>query len=637
MPQPLNSGYDCSDNAALSHSTIRPVSESVDYVPAQESVESRHSTVCAHNCVGTVRHSLDWPEYALVDFNCCCYDNCAGQCLDSDAYITTRPCYDPNCNIYICNDESCTAVDCSNEICTVDECFDEACTQNQCSDVPCFLADCIDRSDGCEVTHSEANFCPEGNCHGFMHLPLEPTSRIATMSQYNTSSRLLPSHQIHDIHRYHPIDNPTTGGRVYGDTKLFRNPLNGFWSADWGTVPNSAQFGLLRSSQFIDQPIWNVILGTFDTRDTRDTPIANDTLGHTAISTSPVASHRSPANSYDAQGLSFIWSDQPNDCVAHDMTKDYHTLNKTAPFPSPKEVANSPVSIPEPSPVDFTTRNSSLERLSVRMPSTGPVEESNDHEGQQLSPPEVSLPSTFTGHSTLPEKNHSGPCRVACEKLGGTGSSPIRSTEIDFSAQQQLGADSGLPNDYICKWVLNPDAPEPCWRICNSRFQSALELDKHLNEVHIKLKKKQTCNWLECVRRTPCHDFKHKAKLRRHVQGSHSRCMSTYLRPFAPKAERLTTIVLEFPCRFCSRAFVTVDQRCNHETTHTGARPHRCSICQHPSATMTQHKTHMRTHTKDKPYKCPYCSHTSGDLSNLSKHIKGRHAGRPKRPRRDGA
>ena len=99
---------------------------------------------------------------------------------------------------------------------------------------------------------------------------------------------------------------------------------------------------------------------------------------------------------------------------------------------------------------------------------------------------------------------------------------PHKTLPVHRSAERSPDSQKG----YVCEWILNPAAEESLREVCNQTFESPSALDKHLNEAHIEHKKEFTCQWANCasLRGKPSHDFKHKGKLRRHVQGSHSRC-----------------------------------------------------------------------------------------------------------------
>ena len=62
-----------------------------------------------------------------------------------------------------------------------------------------------------------------------------------------------------------------------------------------------------------------------------------------------------------------------------------------------------------------------------------------------------------------------------------------------------------------------------------------------------------------------------------------------------------------YRCKFCNKAFISLDQKQIHERTHTGEKPYICSVCGMGFAQKGNLNYHFRVHTGEKPYECDIC------------------------------
>lgn len=80
-----------------------------------------------------------------------------------------------------------------------------------------------------------------------------------------------------------------------------------------------------------------------------------------------------------------------------------------------------------------------------------------------------------------------------------------------------------------------------------------------------------------------------------------------------------------YKCNFCSRKFLNQSHLNDHETTHTGKRPHQCSLCDRTFATYCSLVTHVKVHADDKQYKCPDCEKKFLWKRDLEHHTRANH------------
>ncbi|KAB8339197.1 hypothetical protein FH972_022131 [Carpinus fangiana] len=182
-------------------------------------------------------------------------------------------------------------------------------------------------------------------------------------------------------------------------------------------------------------------------------------------------------------------------------------------------------------------------------------------------------------------------------------------------------ASQSLEPDLSCHWSFAPpNTTSTAYHICGQRFESAEELHRHVEKVHIEGLPREDaqgngfyCRWEGCDRYL-CRSFQARPKLKRHMQ------THTLFKPFI--------------CSQCGVQMKTKDAMEKHERTHTGERPYRCQVadCASTFATSTELKTHMVVHSGEKPHQCPICHECFADSSNLSKHKKTHFVGMYKCP-----
>ncbi|KAI1437539.1 hypothetical protein GGR50DRAFT_45186 [Xylaria sp. CBS 124048] len=159
---------------------------------------------------------------------------------------------------------------------------------------------------------------------------------------------------------------------------------------------------------------------------------------------------------------------------------------------------------------------------------------------------------------------------------------------------------------HVCRWIVNPEAPEGERKICGLEFMNTAHFQTHLCESHSIKKSGQSgfpCLWDGCHRKPDC-PFVTRGKLCRHLS-THS--------GYKP-----------YVCDTCGQHFSGQQALAQHERIHTGLKPYRCtypgcSMCFKQKSALTMHS---RVHTGEKPLSCDICGKPFAESSNLAKHRK---------------
>lgn len=129
---------------------------------------------------------------------------------------------------------------------------------------------------------------------------------------------------------------------------------------------------------------------------------------------------------------------------------------------------------------------------------------------------------------------------------------------------------------------------------CDGKFKTALELKKHMLEMHVDLKP-YTCE-------TCGQAYKNKNALEIHV-GMHNG-----VRPFQ--------------CHYCDKSFTQKVALIRHLPMHTGEAPYQCHQCGKRFIHHTSYNMHLLSHSKKKQYKCDICDKLLFSTSHLKRHQK---------------
>ncbi|XP_034021019.1 zinc finger protein 835-like isoform X2 [Thalassophryne amazonica] len=73
-------------------------------------------------------------------------------------------------------------------------------------------------------------------------------------------------------------------------------------------------------------------------------------------------------------------------------------------------------------------------------------------------------------------------------------------------------------------------------------------------------------------------------------------------------------------CSYCGKSFFTVIGLKHHVTVHTGERPHKCDVCQKSFALKSQLKAHSRIHSSEETFHCQVCGKTFRSRGTLRRH-----------------
>lgn len=162
----------------------------------------------------------------------------------------------------------------------------------------------------------------------------------------------------------------------------------------------------------------------------------------------------------------------------------------------------------------------------------------------------------------------------------------------DLRIVSSVGDNNDGSNLHMCKWGQ-----------CNLLFNSAKELNEHIETEHVpKRQSKYCCHWHSCDK-----PFVQRQKLLRHVK------VHTGYKPF--------------DCKICKKTFASTETLNQHMKLHSGEKPFKCDICGKCFRGSSSLKIHIRTHTGEKPLKCKICGRKFSESSNLNKHMKTHNKG----------
>ncbi|KAK9882113.1 hypothetical protein WA026_018955 [Henosepilachna vigintioctopunctata] len=82
------------------------------------------------------------------------------------------------------------------------------------------------------------------------------------------------------------------------------------------------------------------------------------------------------------------------------------------------------------------------------------------------------------------------------------------------------------------------------------------------------------------------------------------------------------SIIKEYQCQFCDRAFSQKGNLMRHHQTHTGAKPFICNLCGHKFTQKSNLQKHIATHNGDKKFECGVCHKGFVQKANLIRHLR---------------
>ncbi|CAB0037581.1 unnamed protein product [Trichogramma brassicae] len=155
--------------------------------------------------------------------------------------------------------------------------------------------------------------------------------------------------------------------------------------------------------------------------------------------------------------------------------------------------------------------------------------------------------------------------------------------------------------------------------VCGKSFRSDGDVKRHINDVHLKLKR-HSCEY--CGRA-----FAAKA-----TKDAHQR-IHTGEKPFlcsqCPKRFRSINLLgvhkkvhenhRPFGCAYCPKTFRSKQKVQVHESVHTGYKPFECDVCGSAFSSKGECTRHSITHSSERPFECSLCDKSF----KLNKYLRG--------------
>nr|CAI5824602.1 unnamed protein product [Callosobruchus analis] len=171
-------------------------------------------------------------------------------------------------------------------------------------------------------------------------------------------------------------------------------------------------------------------------------------------------------------------------------------------------------------------------------------------------------------------------------------------------AFDQMDSCDGLENEEVCSSI----SYQCKWDRCYQVYESQSSLVKHIEKVHVELKRGEefTCFWENCPRNTKPFNARYKLLIHMRVHSGEkpNKC----------------------PFKGCNKAFSRLENLKIHQRSHTGERPYLCQFanCTKSFSNSSDRAKHQRTHFDTKPYACQVigCTKKYTDPSSLRKHVK---------------
>uniref|UniRef100_A0ABD2XH79 Protein krueppel n=1 Tax=Trichogramma kaykai TaxID=54128 RepID=A0ABD2XH79_9HYME len=155
--------------------------------------------------------------------------------------------------------------------------------------------------------------------------------------------------------------------------------------------------------------------------------------------------------------------------------------------------------------------------------------------------------------------------------------------------------------------------------VCGKSFRSDGDVKRHINDVHLKLKR-HSCEY--CGRA-----FAAKA-----TKDAHQR-IHTGEKPFlcsqCPRRFRSINLLgvhkkvhenhRPFGCAYCPKTFRSKQKVQVHESVHTGYKPFECDVCGSAFSSKGECKRHSISHSSERPFECSLCDKSF----KLNKYLRG--------------